>query len=179
MTRLSQGCSPIGGRRMVTRARGNRIFTLDGDPAVDALATDLRASGASEVHIAWLRPQSDTGDYLVRNILGVTAERDAVVVGDEISEGDSVMFCRRDAATAQEDLKRTLEALASALPRPPQAGIYVSCLARGPNLFSEAGLEVRLVREHLGDLPLAGFFANGEIAGDRLYGYTGVLTVFC
>jgi small ligand-binding sensory domain FIST len=27
-------------------------------------------------------------------------------------------------------------------------------------------------------VPLVGFFANGEIAGDRLYGYTGVLTLF-
>ena len=30
----------------------------------------------------------------------------------------------------------------------------------------------------LGDVPLAGFFAGGEIAHHHLYGYTGVLTVF-
>ena len=30
----------------------------------------------------------------------------------------------------------------------------------------------------LGDVPLAGFYANGEISHNRLYGYTGVLTLF-
>jgi len=34
------------------------------------------------------------------------------------------------------------------------------------------------VRHALGDVPLVGFFAAGEIAHRHLYGYTGVLTVF-
>jgi small ligand-binding sensory domain FIST len=34
------------------------------------------------------------------------------------------------------------------------------------------------VREILGEVPLVGFFGNGEISRDRIYGYTGVLTLF-
>jgi small ligand-binding sensory domain FIST len=56
--------------------------------------------------------------------------------------------------------------------------VYVSCCARGAALFGEPGVETRLIREGLGDFPLVGFFANGEISRDRLYGHTGVLTLF-
>ena len=35
-----------------------------------------------------------------------------------------------------------------------------------------------MIQDELGDVPLAGFYASGEIAGHRLYGYTGVLTLF-
>ena len=38
--------------------------------------------------------------------------------------------------------------------------------------------ELQIVRRALGDVPLVGFFAGGEIAHHHLYGYTGVLTVF-
>ena len=75
---------------------------LDGQPALAALAADLQAEGgpASDVHVALPRTGSDTGDYLVRNLLGVTSSRDALVVGEHVAVGDPLMFCRRDADAA-------------------------------------------------------------------------------
>jgi small ligand-binding sensory domain FIST len=73
---------------------------------------------------------------------------------------------------------RMVSQLAGRLSSPPKAGIYVSCVARGAALFGEAGVETALIREGLGEFPLIGFFANGEISRDRLYGHTGVLTLF-
>jgi small ligand-binding sensory domain FIST len=73
---------------------------------------------------------------------------------------------------------RMVSQLAGRLSGPPKAGIYVSCVARGAALFGEAGAETALIREGLGEFPLIGFFANGEISRDRLYGHTGVLTLF-
>ena len=179
-TRLSQGCSPIGPRRTITRAQDTRLVELDGQPALEVLATDLRTEGgeAAGVHVALPRRGSDTGDYLVRNLMGVDSERNALVVGEQLVEGNALLFCRRDAAAARRDLERMLDQLAAAVKAPVRGGIYVSCLARGPNLFPEPALEVGLIRERFGDIPLAGFYANGEIAGEELYGYTGVLTLF-
>ena len=59
-----------------------------------------------------------------------------------------------------------------------RGGVYVSCVARGRSLFGAAGAEVGILQSQLGEFPLVGFFANGEIAQHRLYGYTGVLTLF-
>jgi small ligand-binding sensory domain FIST len=60
----------------------------------------------------------------------------------------------------------------------PSAGLYFSCVARGPNLFAEDGTEMEMIAETLGSFPLTGFFGNGEISSSRLYGYTGVLALF-
>ena len=56
--------------------------------------------------------------------------------------------------------------------------VYVSCAGRGGPHFGAPSGELAIVRHALGDVPLVGFFANGEIARHHLYGYTGVLTVF-
>ena len=62
--------------------------------------------------------------------------------------------------------------------KPIRGGLYYTCLARGPNQFGDDSEELKLIEEELGDFPLVGFFGNGEISHDRLYGYTGVLTLF-
>lgn len=54
----------------------------------------------------------------------------------------------------------------------------MSCVARTPQMFGAVGGEARMIHDTLGDFPLTGFFANDEICGSRLYGYTGVLNVF-
>jgi small ligand-binding sensory domain FIST len=121
---------------------------------------------------------SDTGDYLVRNLMAIDPGRGWVVIGAEIAAGDKILFCRRDPERARGDMERMVRQLAGRIHGPPKAGVYVSCVARGANLFGEPGVETRLIRETLGDFPLVGFFANGEISRDRLYGHTGVLTLF-
>jgi small ligand-binding sensory domain FIST len=56
--------------------------------------------------------------------------------------------------------------------------LYVSCSGRGGAHFGGPSAEMKIVQHALGDVPLVGFFAGGEIARHHLYGYTGVLTVF-
>ena len=63
-------------------------------------------------------------------------------------------------------------------PSSSSSACSLSCIARGANLFGPDAAEMRLIRDELGDLPLAGFYANGEISNNRLYGYTGVLALF-
>ena len=101
-----------------------------------------------------------------------------IVLGAEVAPGDPILFCRRDPESARADLDRMLRQLAGRLQGPPKAGIYVSCIARGAALFGEPGVETGMIRDRFGDIPLIGFFANGEISRDRLYGHTGVLTLF-
>jgi small ligand-binding sensory domain FIST len=71
-----------------------------------------------------------------------------------------------------------LKSIQSGLYRPPRGAVYFSCLGRGASLFGENSEELRLIQDGLGDVPLVGFFCNGEISHNRLYGYTGVLTLF-
>jgi small ligand-binding sensory domain FIST len=184
-TALTQGCMPIGPVHRIDEARDNVVMVVDGRPALSVffedigpeLVQDLRRLGG--VIFAGLPvPGSDTGDYLVRNLLAVDPGRGWVVLGAEVAAGDPILFCRRDPESARRDMARMVHQLAGRLAGPPIAGVYVSCVARGANLFGEPGVETRLIHEALGDFPLIGFFANGEISRDRLYGHTGVLTLF-
>jgi small ligand-binding sensory domain FIST len=183
---LSQGCTPIGEAYVVTEADGPHgvVKALDGRPAVEVLreavgellARDLRRIGGY-IFAALPIPGSDTGDYLVRNLIGLDLERGWLQIGAELSVGDRLRFCRRDHQTARADLKRMLEDLRERAGGAPRGALYFSCVARGRHLFGPHSEELRLIRETFGDMPLTGFFANGEISNNRLYGYTGVLTL--
>jgi small ligand-binding sensory domain FIST len=184
-TNLSQGCSPIGPHRTITECRRNVLVTLDNRPALEVFKDDIGPELSQDIArlggtiFAGLPiPGSDTADYLVRNLIGVDTTQKLLAIGDLVEQGREVMFCRRDADTAREDLARMLAHLKSRLDGPPRGGVYVSCLGRGANLFGDDSEELKQIRDQLGDFPLVGFYANGEISRDRLYGYTGVLTLF-
>lgn len=185
VTGLTQGCSPIGPAREITDADQNVIKEIDGLPAVEVfkeeigelLAQDLRRV-AGYIYAGFPVVGTDTGDYLVRNLMGIDLERGWIAVGELVTPGQQVLFCRRDHDAAERDLKRMLADVTKRAGGTAQAGIYISCIARGQNLFGPNSEELRLVRDAVGDIPLIGFFANGEICNDRIYGYTGVLTLF-
>lgn len=141
-------------------------------------------------------------DVMVRHIIGLDPARRGIAIADTPDVGMQLAFCERNAQAARADLIRicaeireelepeemTLQ-VASALNAPeaesaPHAArriagaVYVSCSGRGGPHFGAPSAELQIVRRALGDVPLVGFFAGGEIARHQLYGYTGVLTVF-
>jgi len=188
-TRHTQGCSPLRRgpgaapvRHEVTGGERNFIATLDGRPALDVLRDELAGEdlrrAVQSIHVGLPVSGSDTGDYLVRNLVGIDPRHKAIAIGAYVEPGMQVMFCRRDARSAREDLARTLDAIAAQLDGPPRGGLYYACVGRGEHLFGRRSAELGIIRERLGDFPLTGFFCNGEISHDRLYGYTGVLTLF-
>jgi len=183
-TGLTQGCVPLGKVHEVTEADDNIVVSLDGRPAMDVFVETLAEAGVSDLrqlagalHVALPVTGSDTGDYLVRNLVGIDPDNGVFAVGERIAAGDALMFCRRDRAAAEQDLRRMLQGLKARAVR-PLGGLYFSCLARGPGMFGSLGRELGIIEEELGDLPIAGFFGNGEISFDRLYAYTGVLALF-
>lgn len=184
-TRLTQGCTPMGPKHRITEAQRNIIIKLDGRPALDVLkedvgeklARDLQRLG-SAVFAGLSVAGTDTSDYLVRNLVGVDAARGLVAIGDTVAAGNELLFCRRDHASAVEDMRRMLASIQQGLYAKPRGAVYYSCLGRGANLFGPDSEELKLIQSVLGDLPLVGFFCNGEISHNRLYGYTGVLTLF-
>ena len=146
-----------------------------------------------------------TGDFdeavIVRHIIGLDPGRRAVAIAQAVEVGTQLTFCQRNAAAARADLMRigaeirealepeemTAElagAMNTDIDNQPQlargmaGAIYVSCAGRGGPHFGSPSAELNIVRRALGDVPLVGFFAGGEIAHQNLYGYTGVLTVF-
>jgi small ligand-binding sensory domain FIST len=234
LSRVTQGCQPVGALHTITRAQDNVVLELDGEAALDVLLDTLevtldgdpqpalrkvRATLAGLVN-AGEQPQGQrrTGhfgtDTRVRHIVGLDGARRGVALADHVEAGMHLAFCQRNVAAARADLMRICAEIreelspeefepasslmsssqadgemsaansASGASTGPQAGrricgaIYVSCSGRGGPHFGGPSAELQIVRHALGDVPLAGFFAGGEIAHHHLYGYTGVLTVF-
>ncbi len=184
-TGLSQGCAPIGPPRVISDCLDNVIIGLDGKPALEVFKGDIgellardmnRALGY--VHAALMIEGADTGDYLVRDLMGVDQGRGWMHIGAHVRPGDRVMFVRRDPQSARQDMTDMLTKLKARLPGEPRGGVYFSCVARGANMFGELGVEMDILRRTLGEVPILGFYAGGEISNDRLYGYTGVVALF-
>ena len=141
-------------------------------------------------------------DVRVRHIVGLDPARKGVAIADHVEAGQKLAFCQMSLQAAKSDLRRicaeireelepetlsleTAHALAAneaeAAPHPARriaGAVYVSCSGRGGPHFGGPSAELQWIRHALGDVPLVGFFASGEIAHQNLYGYTGVLTVF-
>ena len=185
ITARSQSCMPIATQHQITACDENVLIELDGRPALEVfkedigelLARDLQRV-AGYIFAALPIAHSDTGDYLVRNLTGIDVERQLLAIGETVETGQSIQFCRRDAEAAEADLVRMLSDLKKRTDKPAKGGLYYSCLARGPNMFGDASQELKIIERELGDVPLVGFFCNGEISHRRLYTYTGVLTLF-
>lgn len=148
-------------------------------------AHDLAGGAPSATRSAVPSHTGSFGDaVLVRHIVGLDPVRRGVAVATAVSEGTTLAFCQRNVQAARLDLTRMCaevrdEVESGAEPARHIAGaVYVSCTGRGGAHFGGPSAEMQIVRRALGDVPLVGFFAGGEIAHRHLYGYTGVLTVF-
>jgi small ligand-binding sensory domain FIST len=181
---VSQGCSPIGPTRTITDIHDGLVAGLDGQSALAALLADLSAGDQTDLraaleglHVALPVPNCDTGDYVVRNIAGFDTKKGYIAVAENVEPGQTLFFCHRNREAAARDLTAMVRKV-HARKKDARAAFYVTCCARGPNMFKSTVEEVELVQSVLGGIPMIGFYANGEIAGDRIYGYTGVLALF-
>jgi small ligand-binding sensory domain FIST len=191
LTVVSQGCRPIGREAVITRCEGNVVYELAGTPALERLRREI-ASLSAEEQAAAARgllaglvidenlPEYDTDDFLMRGLLGADQATGALVLGDNVRVGQTLRFFVRDAASADEGLRRALgDALRGAK---PAGGLLFTCNGRGANMFSEPDHDARVVTEVLATQALAGFFCGGEIGpvGGKafLHGFTATLAVF-
>lgn len=190
-TIVSQGCRPIGGTFVVTKAKRNVIEQLGGKPAIDQLRATIEALPDADKEllrhglfigraISEYRDTFGRGDFLIRNVMGMYQENGAIAAADVMRVGQTVQFHVRDAATAGEDYRAMLAAQPGK--PPPACAMLFTCNGRGTHLFDAPGHDVRTAHEILGhDVPVAGFFAAGElgpVAGmNFIHGHTASLAL--
>jgi small ligand-binding sensory domain FIST len=192
-TIVSQGCRPIGQHLVITRAHENVIEELGGQqPLVrlqqlwDQLGPRDRQLFQQGLHVGRViseyQDRFGQGDFLVRNVIGVDRETGALAITDHVRVGQTIQFHVRDAETADEDLHVLLRKDANAHPRRPGGALLFTCNGRGTKLFSQPHHDARAIRKEAGALPLAGFFAQGElgpVGGQNfIHGFTASVVLF-
>jgi small ligand-binding sensory domain FIST len=190
---VSQGCRPIGRHLVITRAQDNLILELGGQTPLahlqelwPTLTPEEQQLFQQGLHVGRVFNEYSGdfqhGDFLVRNVLALERETGALAITDRVRVGQTVQFHVRDATTADEDLHALLRLDVNAHERKPRGALLFSCNGRGTRLFGEPNHDARVVRAESGDVPLAGFFAQGELGpvGKRnfIHGFTASVALF-
>lgn len=173
-TVVSQGCRPIGNPYVVTKAERNVIYDLGGKPALlrlkelfDQLPTREQLLVQRSLHVGRVvseyQSHFEQGDFLVRNVVGTVPNMGGLAIGDYIRAGQTVRFHVRDQEAADAELRQLLAAIPNTPDFKPLAGLLFTCNGRGTRLFSQPNHDAQLVQKQLGNIPVAGFFAAGEI----------------
>jgi small ligand-binding sensory domain FIST len=208
---VSQGCRAFGPNMVVTSASEGVIRTLGGRPALDVLQELIEAMPDQTRQLLShglmigrvvdeYKDRFGPGDYLMRAVVGVSQGQKAVGIAETIPTGATVRFHLRDATTADADLALCMDA--QALHGPPAGMMLITCNGRGTRLFNSANHDATVVQKAFADsepgqerakggramhapagaLPLAGFFAAGEIGpvGDGVFvhGQTACVAAF-
>ncbi len=196
---VSQGCRPIGKPWVITECEKNKIKKLGGRPALDVLMETwhglsppdqklLQSAPFLGLAIDPTRTSLSRGDFLVRGIMGLHQRERAIAVADFVRRGQTVQLLVRDAESAGEDLRLMMarQGGGTLLPNADShsaGALLFSCNGRGCRMFSSPDHDISCVREGLAaEIPIAGFFAAGEIGpvGGRnfLHGFTASVAVF-
>jgi small ligand-binding sensory domain FIST len=190
---VSQGCRPVGRPMVITKGRENVIAELGGRTPLaqlqelwQSLAPAEQALMQRGVHVGRVineyQGEFQRGDFLVRNVLGLDRDSGALAITEHVRVGQTVQFHVRDAETADEDLHALLQLDLSAHERPPAGALVFSCNGRGTRLFKQPHHDARAVRSEAGAVPLAGFFAAGElgpVGGQNfIHGFTASVVLF-
>jgi len=203
-TLVAQGCRPIGKPLTITRCNKQVLFELDKRPALEMLTEIFHQSSERDQHLIrngnsflglimdpFKQDEPKAGDFLIRNPIGMDTERGALVIGAMLREGQTVQFHVRDAEAAGEDLASVLRRYSTehlnaskgeAVPAPPSGALLFSCLGRGKHLYGRADHDTGAFEAELGNVPLAGFFCNGEIgpvaSTTHIHGFTSCFAIF-
>ncbi|MBI1367162.1 MAG: hypothetical protein GC162_00765 [Planctomycetes bacterium] len=190
-TIVSQGCRPIGEPWIITKAHKNLIQEIGRRPTLQVIQSTADTADDSDRDllrhgvfvgrvINEYKDRFGRGDFLIRNIIGADRDAGFIAVSDFVRVGQTIQFHVRDRRTAEEDLRLLLQ---TQLLHGPAAGVLLcTCNGRGSHLFDQPNTESKIIREAMGEVPMAGFFAAGEIGPigqtNFLHGYTASMAVF-
>lgn len=193
-TIVAQGCRPIGDPMFITKCDRNLLLELDGEPVGDKLQQLYRGLDSLDqelfkdslfLGIVMREEQQEyrQGDFLIRNLIGMDPRSGGIAIGSTLQPNQVVQFHLRDARTSAEDLEQMLTRYHRGRPGDsPEGSLLFSCLGRGSHLYGRPDHDTGTFRRHLGEVPLGGFFCNGEIGPVQgrtfLHGYTSSFALF-
>ena len=193
-TIVAQGCRPIGQTLQITKCQQNMLLELDNVPPMEVLQglnetldendrNLMKTSLFLGIEMDPLKDDPGQGDFLIRNLMGVDHQSGTLAIGSLLREGQLVQFHLRDKIMSAKDLELLLARYQSTGSADDASGaLLFSCLGRGQYLYGKRNHDTGMFKDKLGDVPLGGFFCNGEIGpvgkATFLHGYTSSFGIF-
>jgi small ligand-binding sensory domain FIST len=193
-TIVAQGCRPIGQTMLITECKQNMLLKLGNVPPMEVLQEINETLDESDrelmktslflgIEMDPLKDDPGQGDFLIRNLMGVDHQSGALAIGSLLREGQLVQFHLRDKVMSAKDLELLLARYQSGGRADDVAGaLLFSCLGRGQYLYGKRNHDTDMFKDKMGEVPLGGFFCNGEIGpvgkATFLHGYTSSFGIF-
>lgn len=163
------GWDSFGLDRLVTKSKGNVLFEIDYQPALDLYKSFLgdRAKDLPSSGLLFPLSMRDSADHapVVRTILGINEDEKSLTFAGDIPEGS---FVRLMKANNDRLINGAEEAATAAVSNgaleSPEFALLVSCVGRKLVLKQMVEEEVESVSEVLKQPVIAGFYSYGEIA---------------
>nr|WP_321227110.1 FIST N-terminal domain-containing protein [uncultured Psychroserpens sp.] len=163
------GWTPFGPERTVTKSDGNILYELDGQPALDLYKTYLGDKAKDLPGAALLYPlnvkSADEEQPIVRSILNINEEENAVILAGDIKENSKVQLMMTNVDNIANASERAAKQALEFRKNKPEIALLVSCIGRKLVLDQRVEEEIDEVIEILGDgTTVSGFYSYGEIA---------------
>ena len=183
---VSPGLTPLSALLGVTEVKDFDLLRVGHKPALAALVAQalphLDAGQPFPWHRLLIARAEDeprlalaSGDYELLPVLGVNANR-SLLVGGRLLEGDRIFSVLREPQFAKQEVDVKLTTVKS--DPAPQFVLLFNCAGRGPAFFDGRDADWDSVKRAYPDVPLIGFYGNGEIAPmagrNRLFQYASV-----
>lgn len=187
---LSQGARPLSQPQVVTEVDGNDVLAVGGHLALGSLASALpqinREMDRMPLHLFMAGVTHgdpahalEEGRYQMMPIISASADTGSVTVPAPLAPGDLLFWAVRQPQAAEQDMRIMLDKVGSDTLDAPAFGLFFPCLGRGPSFYGGEDRDIASILEHYPELPLIGFYGNGEIAPlngmNRLLQYSAVL----
>lgn len=149
----------------------------------DHIPQEFKGLFKGDIHIGVPNTKSDMNNYMIHNITDIDTDEYSISLSEVVQPGSTIFLAERNQHNLEKDLSRSLVALQKRILRErgsfdPRAALYISCLARGFVEPEEENREIQIIHDVIGNVPMTGFYAGGEISNAQIYGYTGILTLF-
>ncbi len=193
-TIVAQGCRPIGHAMQITKCKQNMLLGLDNVPPMEVLQKINESLNENDrdlmktslflgIEMDPFKEDPGQGDFLIRNLMGVDHQSGGLAIGTLLREGQLVQFHLRDKVMSAKDLELMLARYQSGGKADDACGaLLFSCLGRGQHLYGKRNHDTDMFKDKIGEVPLGGFFCNGEIGPvgktTFLHGYTSSFGIF-
>jgi len=193
ITEASQGMRALTAPIEVAEVQGMDILKLGNYPAlnvlVQSLPQNIQQPDTLPLHllvggVTFGDPHTAIreGRYRLNHIVSANLRDRSVTLANPLVQGERLFWAMRDALTAERDFRNALEHGAGQLGGTPDFALLFPCMGRGPHFFGNRDRDLDQIKSRFPDLPVIGFYGNGEIApldgANHLYQYSAAVGLF-
>ncbi|HIP35435.1 MAG TPA: histidine kinase [Crocinitomix sp.] len=162
------GWVPFGPPRIITKAKQNELFEIDGKPALSLYKEYLGNKAKDLPSSALLFPigliENEQNDYVIRGIQNINEKNNSIILYSDVQENQEIRLMRANhtalidgaGESAQDTLSTGIK---------PQLSILVSCIARHLVLGQLIEEEIEEIRDVVGDkTDICGFYSYSEFS---------------